>query len=97
MTSYNWCRKRHIMRKITIHRLKKFNGCTRTFYVKAHDEKVAELKNGETKTIEVTEGRVVLEIGFGPLKSEIVRIKEGTEDLELTVHISPLSGKIIVE
>lgn len=85
------------MRKLTIHRLKKFNGCARTFYVKANDEKIAELKNGETKTVEVTEERIVLEIGFGPLKSEIVRIEKGTVDLELTVHISPLSGKIIVE
>ena len=85
------------MRKLTIHRLKKFNGCARTFYVKANDEKIAELKNGETKTVEVTEERIALEIGFGLLKSEIVRIEKGTVDLELTVHISPLSGKIIVE
>ena len=85
------------MRKITIHRLKKLNGCARTFYVKANDEKIAELKNGETKTVEVTEERVVLEIGFGLLKSEIVRIEKGTADLELTVHVSFLSGKIIVK
>ena len=85
------------MRKLTIHRLKKFNGCARTFYVKVNDEKIAELKNGETKTVEVTEERIALEIGFGLLKSEIVRIEKGTVDLELTVHISPLSGKIIVE
>ena len=85
------------MRKLTIHRLKKFNGCARTFYVKANDEKIAELKNGETKTVEVTEERIALEIGFGLLKSEIVRIEKGTVDLKLTVHISPLSGKIIVE
>ena len=85
------------MRKLTIHRLKKFNGCARTFYVKANDEKIAELKNGETKTVEVTEERIALEIGFGLLKSEIVRIEKGTVDLELTVHISPLSGKIIVK
>ena len=85
------------MRKITIHRLKKINGCARTFYVKANDEKIAELKNGETKTVEVTEERIVLEIGFGLLKSAIVRIEKGTVDLQLTVHISPLSGKIIVE
>ena len=85
------------MRKITIHRLKKFNGCARTFYVKANGEKVAELKNGETKTIEVTEERIALEIGFGPLKSEIVRIEKGAADLELTVYVSALSGKIIIE
>lgn len=85
------------MRKITIHRLKKFNGCARTFFVKANDEKVAELKNGETKTVEVTENRIALEIGFGHLKSAIVRIEAGTADLELTAHVSPLNGKIIVK
>ena len=85
------------MRKITIHRLKKINGCARTFYVKANGEKIAELKNGETKTVEVTEERIVLEIGFGLLNSEIVRIEKGTVDLELTVHTSLLSGKIIVK
>ena len=85
------------MRKITIHRLKNFNGSARTFYVKANGEKIAELKNGETKTVEVTEERIALEIGFGLFKSAIVRIEKGTEDLQLTVHISFLSGKIIVE
>ena len=85
------------MRKITIRRLKKINGCARTFYVKANGEKIAELKNGETKTVEVTEERIALEIGFGLLKNKILRIEKGTVDLELTVHISPLSGKIIVE
>ena len=85
------------MRKITIHRLKKFNGSARTFFVKANNEKIAELKNGETKTVEVTEERVALEIGFGPLKSQIIRIEKGTADLELTIYISLLSGNIIVK